>query len=76
MPKDSEASATRTQQVDLATTENGDVAHILVNGDPLCPKNVHAEYKKAEGLPTGGLCDNCKRVGEMVGLVEVPTLAE
>jgi len=59
------------EKVEIATTPHGDVGHVLIAGEPLCPKNLHAEYQPVDDLPENGLCDNCKRIGKMTGLVEL-----
>lgn len=58
------------RSVDLAETPHGDSAHIVVDGEPLCNRNLNAEYEECDELPEGGLCENCKQRGEMIGLVD------
>ena len=60
------------QSVEITVAPHGDVAHIMVDEDPLCPRNLRAEYENATELPENGLCENCKRIGKMTGIVEVP----
>lgn len=74
---DAKAESAGPRTGDVVVSPHGSAAHIETGGELLCHTNSHTETKPfdpdEDEWPENGVCPSCRKRGELLGIVEVPT---